>query len=340
MLYAVRCLKSNEDMILALAGQFKQLSHEPEKFRWLNGIRTIETIERAKYVHGTWGAHDIREACPPSKAGVRPFCPLLGPSLKLRTTRSHEENDACQSPASKGSPSNAARHASFGIVGYWLKRQFLHFHKVHLCRSVRPCLWYLPKWEQTSPLVKVFWIPRGMKTIIEEELTKVPLNSSNSCSTGVKTSKTKSRNLEVQKNRRFFFGKSLSLDCVQDCRQAYGKCRGSVRPIDLLQEEFVCVCVFEVVFTWLSTLPYQSLARHQSSTPCLWRHQLHPGTHSWLAGVSPESSFQQHWHSLACHLGQWPKKCKNKYPRLRELASRSYSLDKLLELTCMSIIFA
>ena len=33
MFYAVRCLKSNEDMILALAGQFKQLSHEPEKFR-------------------------------------------------------------------------------------------------------------------------------------------------------------------------------------------------------------------------------------------------------------------------------------------------------------------
>ena len=31
MLYAVRCLKSNEDMILALAGQLKQLSHEPEK---------------------------------------------------------------------------------------------------------------------------------------------------------------------------------------------------------------------------------------------------------------------------------------------------------------------
>ena len=30
MLYAVRCLKSNEDMILALAGQFKQLSHEQQ----------------------------------------------------------------------------------------------------------------------------------------------------------------------------------------------------------------------------------------------------------------------------------------------------------------------
>ena len=28
MLYEVRCLKSTEDMILALAGQFKQLSHE------------------------------------------------------------------------------------------------------------------------------------------------------------------------------------------------------------------------------------------------------------------------------------------------------------------------
>ena len=33
VIYEVRYLKSNEDMILALAGQFKQLSHEPEKFR-------------------------------------------------------------------------------------------------------------------------------------------------------------------------------------------------------------------------------------------------------------------------------------------------------------------
>ena len=33
MLYEVRCLKSNEDVVLTLAGQFKQLSHEPEKFR-------------------------------------------------------------------------------------------------------------------------------------------------------------------------------------------------------------------------------------------------------------------------------------------------------------------
>ena len=42
MLYAVRCLKSNEDMILALAGQFKQLSHEPEKFRFMRQL--LETI--------------------------------------------------------------------------------------------------------------------------------------------------------------------------------------------------------------------------------------------------------------------------------------------------------
>ena len=33
MLHEVRCLKSNEDMILALAGKFKQLSHKAEKFR-------------------------------------------------------------------------------------------------------------------------------------------------------------------------------------------------------------------------------------------------------------------------------------------------------------------
>ena len=45
MLYAVRCLKSNEDMVLALAGQFKQLSHEPEKFRCLNRIRTHDLCD-------------------------------------------------------------------------------------------------------------------------------------------------------------------------------------------------------------------------------------------------------------------------------------------------------
>ena len=51
MLYAVRCLKSNEDMILALAGQFKQLSHEPEKFRSLNGIQTQRSWVRIPLSH-------------------------------------------------------------------------------------------------------------------------------------------------------------------------------------------------------------------------------------------------------------------------------------------------
>ena len=32
-------------MILALAGQLKQLSHEPEKIRWLNGIRTYDLCD-------------------------------------------------------------------------------------------------------------------------------------------------------------------------------------------------------------------------------------------------------------------------------------------------------
>ena len=41
MLYEVRCLKSNEDMILALAGQFKQLSHEPEKFKVLQVFQGV-----------------------------------------------------------------------------------------------------------------------------------------------------------------------------------------------------------------------------------------------------------------------------------------------------------
>ena len=45
MLHEARCLKSSEDMILALAGQFKQLSHEPEKFRKLNGIRTHDLCD-------------------------------------------------------------------------------------------------------------------------------------------------------------------------------------------------------------------------------------------------------------------------------------------------------
>ena len=45
MLYEVRCLKSNEDMILALAGQFKQLSHEPETFRGLEPMTSAMPVQ-------------------------------------------------------------------------------------------------------------------------------------------------------------------------------------------------------------------------------------------------------------------------------------------------------
>ena len=45
VLYEVRCLKWNEDMNLSLAGQFKLLSHKPEKFRWLNGIRSHDLCD-------------------------------------------------------------------------------------------------------------------------------------------------------------------------------------------------------------------------------------------------------------------------------------------------------
>ena len=47
MLYAVRCLKSNEDMILALAGQFKQLSHDKYRLKrqlFKSSIVAIQTL--------------------------------------------------------------------------------------------------------------------------------------------------------------------------------------------------------------------------------------------------------------------------------------------------------
>ena len=46
VLYEVRCLKSNEDMILALTGQFKQLSHEPEMI-----ISSFDFKHRTSYLH-------------------------------------------------------------------------------------------------------------------------------------------------------------------------------------------------------------------------------------------------------------------------------------------------
>ena len=44
-MYVVSYEILNEDMIFALAGQFKQLTHEPEKFRWLNEIRTHDLCD-------------------------------------------------------------------------------------------------------------------------------------------------------------------------------------------------------------------------------------------------------------------------------------------------------
>ena len=43
VLYEVRCLKSNEDMILALAGQFKQLSHDS------TSQRTVQCSNQLSY---------------------------------------------------------------------------------------------------------------------------------------------------------------------------------------------------------------------------------------------------------------------------------------------------
>ena len=44
MSHEVRYLKSSEDMILALTGQFKQLSHEPEKLNKLTCSQLCDFI--------------------------------------------------------------------------------------------------------------------------------------------------------------------------------------------------------------------------------------------------------------------------------------------------------
>ena len=51
-----------EDMILALAGQFKQLSHEPEKFRWLNGIRTHDLCDALSSFDFIWSYLHLNDA--------------------------------------------------------------------------------------------------------------------------------------------------------------------------------------------------------------------------------------------------------------------------------------
>ena len=53
VLYEVRCLKSTEDMILALAGQFMQLSHEPEKFSGSTGFEPMTSVICANRINMT-----------------------------------------------------------------------------------------------------------------------------------------------------------------------------------------------------------------------------------------------------------------------------------------------
>ena len=62
-----RVISSNEDMILALAGQFKQLSHEPEE---LNGIRTRFFQVHETIFPGSW---DNCLNCPASARIISSF---------------------------------------------------------------------------------------------------------------------------------------------------------------------------------------------------------------------------------------------------------------------------
>ena len=54
-------------MILALAEQFKQLSDEPEKFRWLNGIRFPSVLETTGR---DFSSESVVEKC-------RRLCPII-----------------------------------------------------------------------------------------------------------------------------------------------------------------------------------------------------------------------------------------------------------------------
>ena len=51
VLYKVRCLKSNENMILALAGQLKQLSHEPNKLTCSQLCDFVAQLVKALHRH-------------------------------------------------------------------------------------------------------------------------------------------------------------------------------------------------------------------------------------------------------------------------------------------------
>ena len=78
MLYAVRCLKSNEDMILALAGQFKQLSQR-------NVIFSALHITFLLYDIPFTGKHE------PNKLTCSPLCDFLAQLVRAlhRHRRGH-----------------------------------------------------------------------------------------------------------------------------------------------------------------------------------------------------------------------------------------------------------
>ena len=68
MLHAVQCLKSNEDLILALAGQFKQLSHEPQKnsgdstgFEPMTSAMPVQCSNQLSYEVTQWRAGQFVE---------------------------------------------------------------------------------------------------------------------------------------------------------------------------------------------------------------------------------------------------------------------------------------
>ena len=50
VLSEVRCSKSNEDMILVLTRQFKQLSHEPERVAEVMGSNPVESPEFFRFM--------------------------------------------------------------------------------------------------------------------------------------------------------------------------------------------------------------------------------------------------------------------------------------------------
>ena len=85
VLYEVRCLKSNEDMILALTGQFKQLSHE-QYLQYLHLIsNTALHITHLSYYIPFTGKHE------PNKLTFSQLCDFIAQLVRAlhRHRRGH-----------------------------------------------------------------------------------------------------------------------------------------------------------------------------------------------------------------------------------------------------------